>query len=88
MGTDRVIMEYPVNSVEYGRIIQNKTTYRELTLDFIEGSMIYFDEIIPKGTKNFEVKYERGFESVPADIKAFFLRYCKEMYNLQEKVDA
>lgn len=49
---------------------------------FRDGPVVTLDRVIQKGRKNIEIRYTKGFEQVPTDMKAFFLKYCREMYEI------
>jgi hypothetical protein len=85
MGTERLIMEGSINEVNFIRQYHSYASndYTSINSLFIDGSIIHTDRKVQKGNRNVLISYERGYSSVPDDIKQFFLRYCKEMKDIQ-----
>lgn len=81
-GTDRIIMENSINSVTSVKIAREDYP---IEVEFIEGSTIHLMDAAPRGTKNIEVVYEKGYDTVPPDFSRFFLEYCRELYNMQKE---
>lgn len=84
MGTERIIMEWDINKVTSAKLYLNTLAweYEIIVVNFIERGIVYFNQVIPKWRKNLELSYERWFDAVPTDFKMFFLKYCKEMWNI------
>lgn len=78
-GTPRIVMENRVNSVEYVKVWRGGSSY-ECPVAFIDGSVVHLDRETQRGEANVEIRYERGYDNVPKDFEAYFLAYCKELY--------
>ncbi|NDK09758.1 hypothetical protein GW846_03185 [Candidatus Gracilibacteria bacterium] len=85
MGSNRLLLEGPINGVLEVKQFTNISSgeFNNVGIDFFEGAIVYLDKVIPKGNKNVEIIYKRGFTSVPVDVKTFFLKYCTEMNSIQ-----
>ena len=85
MWTSRLILEGVVNSVESVKHFINASSgeSQDIVVLFVDGSIVHLDRMIPKWNKNAEIVYKRWFDSVPIDMKTFFLKYCSEMYIIQ-----
>jgi hypothetical protein len=81
-GTLRIIMENRVNSVVF---IRDARTLSPYTLDFIDGAIVYLTSPVERGQKNIEISYVMGYAEVPKDFERYFLEYCKELRDNQEK---
>ncbi len=83
-GVDRIIMENVVTAVASVNVLPESY---EIPVDFIESSVIYLTENTPRGRRNIEITYTKGYTEVPDDMERFFLQYCRELYNMQSSAD-
>lgn len=42
---------------------------------------------VPRGRKNVEISYAKGYASVPVDMARYFLHYCRELLTMQTSGD-
>lgn len=76
-GTNKIVME---NILQWVTSVVDRKSGRSLEIDFYEGYVIYMVDEVDRGIKNLEVTYAIWYETVPADFEAYFLEYCKILY--------
>lgn len=81
-GTCRIIMENTVNSIIY---VKDFRTWSPYTLDFIDWATVYLTSSVERGQKNIEISYTMWYATVPEDFERYFIEYCKELLNEEEK---
>lgn len=88
MWTNRIIMEWKINTITNNSVklyySYASNEYTNISVMFIEWSIVHLERIVPKWNKNVFIEYTRWFETLPVDMKTFFLKYCKEMRNIQK----
>ena len=78
-GHARILMENRINSVAS---VTDIATSETIAVDFIEGSSVYLMRETPRGRRNIEITYEKGYATRPDDMERFFLQYCRELITM------
>lgn len=84
MGKNRVVLPQKVNSVSKVEVRDTgSNTWRELTVDFLDGIVLYLLEDIANGVQNVRITCSRGYAEVPADFERGFISYCAQLLQKQ-----
>lgn len=81
---NRILMENRINSVAS---VTEVSIGDLLDVDFIEGSSVYLLENTPRGRRNIQITYEKGYDEVPKDLERYFLQYCRELITMSTSSD-
>lgn len=80
-GKAKLVMENRVVAVDSIKYCIRKIWY-PVTVDHINGVVIYLEEPLPIGEQNIEITYTKWYSSVPDDVQIFFHMYSTKLLSL------